>query len=221
MLGTRHTQGAAHVSPSCSGSSSPVLEPLPPASATGSLVTALPWPGCSSSLLGWERMGFCAVPRGPAAASAVASPLPSAVTSGCWASAGPAPSLARQPGLFGCQGWHLAGHQRREHQWGPRPPVAPSLGTHVRQQGTAPVRPPPVCVLTKSCLGMTAMLTLRRADPCNGGAGGEHRDSRLPVLPISFPIASPAQARDTEEEKGCCQPPTGPGAKGEARQLVR
>lgn len=62
------------------------------------------------------------------------------------------------------------------------------------------------------------MLTLRRADPCNGGAGGEHRTGCLPVLPIpAFPIASPAQARATEE-RGRCQAPTGPGAMGGSRR---
>lgn len=61
---------------------------------------------------------------------------------------------------------------------------------------------------------MTAMLTLRRADPCNGGAGGENHTSCLPMLPIlSFPLTSPARAKDAEE-KGHCQHPTGPGTKG-------
>lgn len=84
---------------------------------------------------------------------------PSAITSGCWASAGPPLALL---GLLGSQGWHLAGHRRWEHQWGCE--VAPSLGTQL-------LAVPTKHVLTKSCLGMTAMLTLRRADPCNRGAG--------------------------------------------------
>lgn len=179
-----NTPGAAHVRPSCSSSSSPALEPLPSASAAGSPVMALSWPCGSSSLLGRERRGCCAMPCGPAAVGAVASPPPGMVTSGCWAGAGPPPSPAHWPGLLGCPGWHLAGHQRWEHQWGPRPPLALSLGTHDSRAQLLSV--PPARVLTKSCLGMTAMLTLRRADPCNEGAGGEHRAGCLPVLPIPF-----------------------------------
>lgn len=52
-----HTQGAAHVSPSCSSSSSPALEPLPSASATSFPLTVLSWPCGSSSLLGRVRTG--------------------------------------------------------------------------------------------------------------------------------------------------------------------
>lgn len=58
MRGSGHMQGAAHVSPSCSGSSSPVLEPLPSASATSFPVTVLSWSCGSSSLLGTERTGW-------------------------------------------------------------------------------------------------------------------------------------------------------------------
>lgn len=58
MRGSGHMQGAAHVSPSCSGSSSPVLEPLPSASATSFPVTVLSWSCGSSSLLETERTGW-------------------------------------------------------------------------------------------------------------------------------------------------------------------
>jgi len=61
-----HTQGAAHISPSCSGSSSPPLEPRPSALAAGSPVTAPLWPCGSSSLLGREKTGCCAIPPRPA-----------------------------------------------------------------------------------------------------------------------------------------------------------
>lgn len=50
---------------------------------------------------------------------------------------------------------------------------------------------------------MTAMLTLRRADPCNRGAGGERCAAASHLL---LPTTSPAQARDIKE-KGHCQLP--------------
>lgn len=190
MRGSGHMQGAAHVSPSCSGSSSPVLEPLPSASATSFPVTVLSWSCGSSSLLGTERTGWVlshmavAVPAG-----AMAAQPPSTVTSGCWASAGPPLAPGHLLGLLGSQGWHLAGHRGWEHQWGHRALVAPSLGTQLL---TVPTQH----VLTRSCLGMTAMLTLRRADPCNRGAGGEQLLTHLLCSCFSLPPSpSPPQHR--------------------------
>lgn len=56
---------------------------------------------------------------------------------------------------------------------------------------------------------MTAMLTLRRADPCNRGAGGEQL-----LLTSSFPITPPVcKARDTT---GHCQLPL--ELRGEGRK---
>lgn len=73
-------------------------------------------------------------------------------------------------------------------------------------------------VLTKSCLGMTAMLTLRRADPCNGGAEAEHCAG---CLPVPFPLHRPPGTGKDTKENGHCQPRTGPGTTGKAGEIVR
>lgn len=164
---------------------------LPPASQS----QRCPGPVAPAHSWGGRGRGRCC-PTWAVAAAAMAARPPSAVTSGCWASAGPPPALGHLLGLLGSQGWHLAGHRRWEHQGGCEAPVAPSLGTQLL---AVPTRH----VLTKSCLGMTAMLTLRRAEPCNRGAGGEHCEAASLLL---LPLTSPAPARGTT---GHCQLPLG------------
>lgn len=106
-------------------------------------------------------MGHCAPWDGGRQSHVVPPPFhsPSTITSGCWSGVGH--PWAYQPGFLGHPRQKLAGHQRRERE---HPdlvaPSPPALTEHV---------------LTTSCFGMTAMLTLRRADACGEWRGwAEH-----------------------------------------------